>query len=682
MDSFTIHIRPQYVKLTEEEERIGGKVCRLHEVQKRMKVDFLSLPEFTIITAPTGTGKSYAFPFPVLQAAQHSIDKVRGLIVLPTNALISELTASFRQTYENLNISQLTGPELDKYDLRGLKRWKKAIEITESSDLVITNPDILNYAMHGGYHKWAGNTNTSMSRFDVFFKKFNFLIFDEYHLYDEAQIANILTLVKLRRFFLQHDIPNEQNYYGIRFLFVSATPEKGLKEIFESEGYEYEEIIEEIVSEPENTRQIHGTLEVEFVSSEEIQSLVTQKIPELHTVLKKQKALVILDQVRKVQELEEELASEFSAYTIYPSTGYVSKRENHKTKIESANLIIATNKAEVGVNYDVDYCIMQPGKFYQNFVQRFGRISRGEQDGKVVVAIENNRLFRKMKKAFDGQADFDYYDFLDIMRERLQGKEFYTKKVPLYLGEYMWCIQNSIRRFQNFDIWRYLKRRMNEEDFFQGRVSQRYFLFQQIDEKIRDLIKTSLNLTHVSKKHEHFEHKDYAKTIKRLEKQDYRTYQWVIWWHKYLDTYLTFRDGSKVVKIFDQVKGEELEYSLDWILQHKIVEQIIIEQTEPYEIVTYVVGSLKDRDRDIQYSVSTIPNAGKNENNYLTYSDLFRLDKVFKKAVLRIKDKVKNGVEKSDFLQLELLGLVDQLVLTFDRKRLSITDIQSDDTIL
>ena len=105
MDSFSININPQYVKLTEEQEMIDGKICYLHEVQKRIKLDFEQLPEFTIITAPTGTGKSYAFPFPVLNTKSKPNDfdneEVRGLIILPTNALISELTASFRKTYKD-----------------------------------------------------------------------------------------------------------------------------------------------------------------------------------------------------------------------------------------------------------------------------------------------------------------------------------------------------------------------------------------------------------------------------------------------------------------------------------------------------------------------------------------------------------------------------------------------------
>lgn len=683
MDSFTIKINPQYVKQTDELEMIDGKERRLHEVQKQMKLDFEQLPEFTIITAPTGTGKSYAFPFPVLKSKKapkgiDDVQQVRGLIVLPTNALISELTASFRKTYkeQGVIVNQLTGPELNKHKVKGHNRWKKAIEIADKSDILITNPDLINFAMHGGYHQYHWNNKTAPTRFSSFLDKFNYIIFDEYHLYDEAQIANILTLVKLRNFFLPHEKPKKGSVHGVRFLFVSATPEIGLKNIFEEEEYEHTEIIEKIVNEKNNARAIHGELDVEFFDSKDIKSLIRSKIPELQGILKTKKALLILDKLRDVQELATELKPFFKEYEIYQSTGYVSKSENHTEKVKAANLIIATNKAEVGVNYDVEYCIMETGKYFQNFVQRFGRVSRGDLTGKVVVAVEK---YSKYKRLFKDKTQYDYYGFVELMRLQMQQRTFYTKKVPMYIGEYLWCIENNIRRFQEFSIQQYLKRRMNEEGAFQSKFYGRYKVMKSIDDKIREMIMYHLRLDHLTKNERRL--KEY-KTYLRLEKQAPRTFEWVTWWNNYLDTYLTFRDGSKVVKIFDTVKNEELEYSLDWILQHKKVIDIETIQKEKYEIQIYTVAGLKERDKDIQYTVSTLPNAGIQGNNYVAYGDIYQLEKIFKKAVSTIYDKARKGIDKKDELQVELCKLIIQLHPTFDRKRLKIEDVISDDSIL
>ncbi|MGB0861370.1 MAG: type I-D CRISPR-associated helicase Cas3' [Saprospiraceae bacterium] len=676
MDNFTIKINPQYVKQTDELEMIDGKERRLHEVQKRMKLDFEQLPEFTIITAPTGTGKSYAFPFPVLKSKKapkgiDDVEQVRGLIVLPTNALISELTESFRKTYkeQGVIVNQLTGPELNKHEVKGHNRWKKAIEIAEESDILITNPDLINFAMHGGYHQYHWNNKTATTRFSSFLDKFNYIIFDEYHLYDEAQIANILTLVKLREFFLQNEKPKKGSVHGVRFLFVSATPEVGLKNIFEEEGYEHTEIIEQIVNEKNNARAIHGELEVEFFDSKDIKGLIRSKIPELQEVLKTKKALLILNNVRTIQELASELEPHFKDYEIYQSTGYVSKSENHTEKVEAANLIIATNKAEVGVNYDVEYCIMETGRFFQNFVQRFGRVSRGDLTGKVVVAVEK---YSKYKRILKNKTQCDYYDFVELMRLQMQQRTFYTKKVPMYIGEYLWCIENSIRRFQDYSVWQYLSRKTSEEK----RFYYRYIIMDKIDNKIREMIKHHLRISGTLTKNERTLRK---KIYPRLEKQAPRTFEWVTWWNNYLDTYLTFRDSSKVVKIFDTVKNEELEYSLDWILQHKEVIKIEVIEKEKYEIIKYTVGNLKERSKDIQYVVSTLPNAGMSGNNILDFGNMYELDKIFKKSVGRIYDKARKGIEKKDDLQVELCKLILELHQTFDRKRLKIESIDNED---
>lgn len=682
MDSFSVRIKPQYVKQTEEKEIINGRECFLHKVQKRIKTSFEQLPEFTVITAPTGTGKSYAFPFPAINAKKQppGIDhqgRVRGLIVLPTNALISELAKSFKRTYTQLEIQSLTGPDLDEYHVKGYNRWKKAIEIAESSDLVITNPDIINYAMHGGYHTLAFTGKTGATRFSRFLSAFNYIIFDEYHLYDEAQVANILTLVKLRELFLKHHGVTKGSVNGVRFLFVSATPEEGLKKLLDEEGYSYEEIIEKIVEDKTHARPIHGELTVEFVDSKDIFALTKEKVPELQRVLAEKRALLILDALRDVQVLAEELEADFPGYTIYQSTGYVSSTEDHEAKIKSAHLIIATNKAEVGVNYDVEYCIMQPGKHFQNFVQRFGRVSRGEMEGTIVICLD--KKYHRFKHIFKSLEYIGYYRFLEIMRGELEGRKFYTERVPRYLGEYAWCIENNIKRYQAYEVYQYLKRRMKESEFYKGKVYQRYRLFKEIDHKIREMIKKALGVDRLSFSESGLRK---ANIYKRLEKRAPRTWQWVQWWDHYRGTFLVFRDGGKVVKIYDRQQDIELDYSLDWILQHKVIEEIQTGPHEPYEVVKYVVGNLKDRDKDLQYTVSTIPNAGMQGNNYLSYSEIHKLEEVFEKAVARIYSKVKKGVGEFDHLQTELCELLFSLAKTFSRKRLKIEAIENNDSIL
>ncbi|MDD4821917.1 MAG: type I-D CRISPR-associated helicase Cas3' [Bacteroidales bacterium] len=656
MEKFTIKIEPQYVKLTDEKEIFpNGRECFLHEVQKRMKLDFEMFPEFTIITAPTGTGKSYAFPFPIVNSKKNPkpFDKgrIRGLIVLPTNALIDELKESFSKTYPFLNIKKITGKTLDEFAVKGFDRWEKVMELCKGdTDLIITNPDIINYAMHGGYHQntWR---NTKRAGFQNFLEGFGYIVFDEYHLYDESQIANILTLVYLRDIYL-----NNNNL--IKFFFVSATPEKALKEILINRNCNVEEIIEEIVDDPHNSRAIHGTINVDFCSASNISLLVHEYNPEISKVLElKKRVLIILDRLNEVQMLAKKLASCFPSHSIYQSTGYISKEESHQILIEKADIIISTNKAEVGVNYNVEFCIMQPGRYYQNFVQRFGRVSRGNVDGKVVICFDNVK-YNSLKRAFRDSISLNYYQYIDIIRSETQLKRFYSERVPYYQGEYIWCIENNLRdQNDTYNTFHYFRGRLSEENFFKNiEAYHRYKLFSEIDKSIN--------------------------ALKVTFPQGTTSKAWSDWWRNYQDTFLCFRDSSIVVQIIDRALNIELSYSLEWILQYKEILNIEEIQYEKYCIRKYTVGDLKERDKDIQYQTNTIPSVGLKGNDFLSIKEMNELSKVFEERVIAILEKQKKGTDTINRLQIELLNKVILLGKTFDRKRLKITDIISDNQFI
>lgn len=655
MNKFTIKIKPQFVALTTEKEVFpNGQTCFLHEFQKRMKLDFDGFQDFTIVTAPTGTGKSYAFPFPVINAKKSpkpfDEGRIRGLIVLPTNALIDELSENFSKTYPFLNVKKITGRTLDELAVKGFDRWSKINELCKgNTDLVITNPDIINYAMHGGYHQNAWQ-NTGRNNFYNFLEYFGYIIFDEYHLYDEAQIANLLTLVYLRDIFLQ-----ENN--KIKFFFVSATPEKSLKDLLINKGYQVEEIIENIVEEENHSRAIHGLINVEFCSP------LNQKVPineyrsEIKNIIDSGKrVLIVLDKLNEVQLLSDDLAAQFPESVIYQSTGYTPKTENQQQKINEANIIVATNKAEVGVNYNVEYCIMQPGKYYQNFVQRFGRVARGDLEGKVVVSLDNVK-YNSLKRIFNGFEEVNYYDFLEKIRFVIQSKKFYSEKVPYYMGEYIWCIEKNLKKQKGtFYVVQYFIERLNEENFFKNAESySRYRLFYEIDKLIFTL------------------NKSFNGPISKA---------WNDWWNNYLNTFLSFRDNSVVVQIIDQQLNIELSYSLEWILQYKEIINIEEVDCNTYTIKRYTVGKLKERDKDIQYVVNTIPSIGAKENEFLSPKEILDLPRVFEKRIGVIRDKNRRGVDEINRKQIEILDKVKLLSKTFDRKRLNIINIYNNDNLI
>lgn len=656
MDRFSIRVRPQFVALTEEKETFpNGQVCFLHNFQKRMKLDFRSFPEFSIITAPTGTGKSYAFPFPVINAknnpAPFDVGKVRGLIVLPTNALIDELCENFSRTYPFLNIKKITGKSLDEFAVKGFDRWAKVLELCKGdADLIITNPDIINYAMHGGYHQNAWQS-TGRKEFHNFLECFGYIVFDEYHLYDESQIANILTLIYLRDIFLQENSK-------VKYFFVSATPERALKDILINKGYVVEEVIEQIIEQSDSSRAIHGYIDVDFCHSINQMSIIDEYMDEIKKIIDSNKrVLIVLDKLNEVQILSAQLAEQFPNKVIFQSTGYTPKDERQQDKINEANIIVATNKAEVGVNYNVEFCIMQSGKYYQNLVQRFGRVARGNLDGKVVIMLDNVK-FNSLKRIFEGYIDIHYYDFLEKIQAVIQLKKFYSERIPFYQGEYIWCIEKNLRK-QNaaYNTFQYFKERLMDESFFKNAEAySRYKLFSEIDKLIYTLNKECPN----------------GSTSKA----------WLEWWNNYLNTFLSFRDNSIIVKIVDKQLDIELSYSLEWVLQYKEIINIEEIQNNKNTTKKYTVGQLKERDKDIQYVVNTIPSIGAKENEFLSPKEIFDLQNKFEKSVKTIKEKNKKGVSSINLKQVEITEKVKLLSKTFDRKRLNIVDIYSNNILL
>lgn len=668
MKQINFSIKPQFVKQTDTVGQFpDGKgnynEFPLHLVQKQIKEDFDKFPYFTVITAPTGTGKSYAFPFPVLNSQQKGSfggirQGKRGLVVLPTNALIDELHENFSNMYRNeISIGKITGKHLNELQKKGFERWTGILEIAQSNDLLITNPDIINYAMHGGYTRLR--QNTGRKEIHNFLGLFDYIIFDEYHLYDEAQIANILTLTYI------HEIFNNENH-KIKYLFVSATPEKGLQEVLKDFKLDHKEIIEDIVSDSEKARAIHGKLNVEIHHARNYMQLIENKYDEIETEVQSgRKVLIIFDTLAELLSFYKTISTQFPNYKIVQSTGYAGENENQNEEIKTANIVLATNKAEVGVNYGVEYAIMQPGKFYGNFVQRFGRVARGDLAGKIVVAVKENVQFNGLKKSIH-EPEFSYYDFLEKIQPVFKAKKFYSETVPSYIGEYLWCIEQNISRynpqgknFGNYQSKEVFKKGISKIDITENpKYSARYWLFQSINSGISDLRKIEPN----------------GSTVKELEK----------WWQRYRDTYLTFRDASKIVQIVDEAEQKELSYSLEWILQHKVILTIEEIKKEKFIIEKYTVGEQKDRDKDLQYEISTIPTLSETPAIAM-YSELNadkKLRLLFENKVQELIKKRNKGWTGFDKRMVEVLGKIKLLSLTFSRKRLKIENIITNNQFL
>ena len=135
ISTLPVKIKPQFIAYSGTE--YDG--LKLHKIQE-IFYNYEKLPSVSIITAPTGTGKSFAFPLPLVQRS--GLSKLKGMVISPTNALIENMKADFQTTFPNIKTEILNAKRLDEMEAKGrYDRWYAILKTIDESDLIITNPD-------------------------------------------------------------------------------------------------------------------------------------------------------------------------------------------------------------------------------------------------------------------------------------------------------------------------------------------------------------------------------------------------------------------------------------------------------------------------------------------------------------------------------------------------------------
>jgi CRISPR-associated endonuclease/helicase Cas3 len=643
-----IKILPQYVK-TVNQNYLGHK---LHKIQASM-FEYNSLQEVVILSAPTGTGKSFSFPLPLISRKDSdNFSKMRCMIISPTNALIDDMLNQYNQSFNNLKIAVLNRKRLDEINAHGLMRWEEIVNIVSDNDVIITNPDLINWALFGGY-----SYSKRQYQISFLFSKIDYFVFDEYHLYDEEQIASIISLMITNRVLIAAR--------PFKYVFASATPEPKLKELLQKYGYKIQEIVENIENIPtENSRQIHGELTVlfrkidqQFDGDDSITEYLIKnrkKIQEKY-LDKDHKVLVIYDKMVSLRKFKKEILENYSDYNIAEESGYLTKRGSREI-LPSTKLVLATNKVEVGVNLGVSVCLMQSGNHYSNFIQRIGRVARGDSgdlNGILIVFVKN---IIPIQKVFAEKESISYYDFMQkIIENKIIGeRNFYSEKVSNYLGAYFYIIlSRSIKDFATRQIFK-------EKIMIDAYESDTKLIFHTMDSINKIIFK---DLQEINKKNS-----SYSWELKALK----------IWWVNFLNTFRYFRNISLTIKFIDLDMPEEQqfkEYSLEWVLANRFIVGERIVNNEKY----FEVSGFRQEKNELQFIVETFP-LGKltEENRYLSQKEKWDLKNEFLKRTNKcLINWSPENRSQDDFSKkmIELLEKISNLRMIFTSKRLVISDI-------
>ena len=196
--------------------------------------DAICNPEIQVVfdTALTGDGKTLAGLLPAVKERK-SLGK--GLFTYPTNELIRDQVQQFGEWSRRLNVQPTIG-QLNGSQLSALIREERFDKpetlqiIASDNDIVLTNPDIFTLINRFYYDRRRGNIAKTAQKW---FLQYRYIVFDEFHIFNAPQIANVLDSIAFIR-------ANSTDRTPTKFLFLSATPDELILRALNKAGITHE----------------------------------------------------------------------------------------------------------------------------------------------------------------------------------------------------------------------------------------------------------------------------------------------------------------------------------------------------------------------------------------------------------------------------------------------------------
>ncbi len=504
--------KPQNIQFT---DTIFDKK-QLHSTQKAMLEMGDMKEDCLLIHAPTGSGKTYGFGLPSLwyddkRLFDGSLPKT--IIIAPTNALIYQTESDLKKdwAHKKLKVEILFAKNIVA------NGWNRALEIygrIRDADIIITNPDITTLLLSNYYYR-DEDPNIRLRQWSDLFKNIRFMIFDEYHLYTEDEIGKVISFILM----------SKATKNNLKTCFSSATPNNLIKKVLEEKySLKCKEVTQELVEEEAeeiNYRKVKGTLRVTFTDKNISDSLNEVIHDTRHT-------LYIFNDLKTNLEAQEKLEKSGIAFGSF--TGLDTKRGQKEAPED--RIILATNKAELGLNLDIELAHIEPGFYAENFWQRFGRSARKGKDGEIVVHI-NADIIKNLP------ADIkNYEDFVEHMDKVLIDKKMYSSKIINHVGAYLYLVKIRSNRILAGQIESVMSN-LPGENMYKAFEKAEILLneIKQISEKNQDVA---------------------PEIIESVDK----------WWNGYfLPAFGRFRGQSLDVLYSSHISSQEepVEYSLKWI---------------------------------------------------------------------------------------------------------------------
>lgn len=378
-------LKAVYSKLASSADDAGfikGRRLSQHQAQTYQLLNDSNL-DVIFNTALTGDGKSLAAYLPALR------DNCCTMGLYPTNELSRDQESQVESYTEQLSLTQHKQRvcRLDSESLTELaeehntSRQNELLTQFQEREILLANPDIYHLLMNGYYLR---RNDLRDKMFSPLIKYFGLTVFDEFHIFSAPQIVSVVNALLLVR--ATHGTGQR------KFLFLSATPSKQLRDNLERAGLRYAIVEGEyrhaLANEIETIdldkyRRITHPVTLSFDITSQHDKTAEQWLCENAeaTIIEffrrhpGARCAVILNSVGAVKRCVKQLGPLLARHglSVGENTGLSTTDERRKSMTQ--DVLIGTSTIDIGVDFKINLLIFEATDS-GNFIQRLGRLGR------------------------------------------------------------------------------------------------------------------------------------------------------------------------------------------------------------------------------------------------------------------------------------------------------------------
>lgn len=382
------------------------------------------------LVTPTGSGKTLAsYAYSIL----HNMPTIG---IYPTNELIRDQETNLEKEYQRMQ--GLSKPVL-RIDSQQLDEWEIDLEQTSHADaleiiinwqkVVLTNPDILYFLAFGRYPERSHRVGQRRRLLESL-AQYPIWVFDEFHLYNVKQSANIAFLASA----LHAINPNK----GRVFIFASATPELEARFLLEDRLSLDVTVIEAKQTNSDQQRIVAHPIVLTLVPANLNQwkgiDTIINNLTLLHDFVNaypEARVITIVDSVTGAMHLANTLKSAFADKSVGEIHGFSSDEE--RTEALRKQITVGTSTIEVGIDLkdetEKDMLIFE-ARTSSQFIQRLGRVGRHSKHKNIpnkVIAVIPDYVYNAVTTALAGQTSVTRANLYEKLEEAYRVPETFSR---------------------------------------------------------------------------------------------------------------------------------------------------------------------------------------------------------------------------------------------------------------